>query len=250
MSIVLLEELSLLKSQKSSRITEFVYPRWAIVYGSNQLGIVWSTYYKTCKNQTNFECFDNYDFYKSEFPISVFSSSRFILLESLHVLPCLFTVFGNQLFLKLIVWFPKIVFSQIISILSLTTGPTDRVSLNTNSSFSSFVDFFFIDLIFFKEEINQIYVSNSKINCYIHSEFHGFVSFCDFRVNLPIFQVFLLIRSIFTRAFLPLASSVSWYISNTSLISCNFSKLGKILRSQYPFQVYCFVSPPFQANKR
>lgn len=75
--------------------------------------------------------------------------------------------------------------------------------------FSSFVDFFFIDLICFKE-INQTYISNSKINCYIHSEFHGFVSFCDFRVNLPIFQVFfLLIRSTFTRAFLPLASSVS-----------------------------------------
>lgn len=156
-----------------------------------------------------------------------------------------------DLFLKLMYLISENRFlSQIISILSLTTGPTNRVSLNTNFHFSSFVDFFFIDLICFKE-INQIYISNSKINCYIHSEFHGFVSFCDFRVNLPIFQVFFLINSfIFTRAFLPLASSVSWYISNTSLISCNFSKLGKILRSQYSFQVYFFVSPPFHRQIR
>ena len=156
-----------------------------------------------------------------------------------------------DLFLKLMYLISENRFlSQIISILSLTTGPTNRVSLNTNFSFFQ-VSLISFSLICCFKEINQMYISNSKINCYIHSEFHGFVSFCDFRVNLPIFQVFfLLIRSTFTRAFLPLASSVSWYISNTSLISCNFLKLGKILRSQYSFQVYFFVSPPFQANKR
>lgn len=136
--------------------------------------------------------------------------------------------------------------SQIISILSLTTGPTNRVSLNTNPSFFKFRWFLFHWSEFFKEEINQIcqQFQNQLLYSLWIPWFRLILRFSGELTHFP--SVFINSFN-FTRAFLPLASSVSWYISNTSLSSCNFfQNLEKFWDLNIPSKFIFFVSRLFR----